>query len=231
MLNKLLMLLLFSLFMPSAVFAQTPTVTSAISYPTSAILKNNDALTRQSIKDLLMRKKENHQQRKDALQLKIQQLKDTRRKNLILKLDDKIASISSKRAESMTDALEKLEGILLKIKAKSGQISGCDTTKLNKEIESAQESIASASSAVDILAVKTYDLDFNSEDSVKTNVGVVIKQLTQDLKTAHQNIMKAKQMTINTATELKKLKSCPRITIVPTQNTVTPNVSMAPTDI
>lgn len=244
-----LFLLIFAIALPSISSAQTSTVSTNTPTPQRFSDKNDrlrieptlkqaieDRMTtlkppRGFVKDLIAQKIEGHEQRKQTLQRKINNFKDQRRKNIILKLDDKIASISSTRVKKMNDALEKLDNILAGIKTKSDQITGCNKTQLAEAITAADEATTAASTAIEDQANKTYEININSEDSAKIDVGGVIKQLTEDLRNTHRNIIDVKQKVIKAASELRKLKSCPRISTIPTQNMSNPSVTLEPTDL
>lgn len=181
---------------------------------------------RMEIKTLLEQKKKITEQQKTLLKNKLQTFRDENKKELVLKLDERIASISSKRTEKMNEAVNKLTTVLDSIKSKANQLDrSCETTNLTSAITKAEEALTSASAAVELQAKKSYPLNITDESTAKENVGSVLKQLQTDLRNTHKAVMDAKKAIVKAAVELNKTKRCANVSVTPLiTNTVTPTV-------
>lgn len=231
--------LVISIFASTTVFALTPTVIvspSAIPSVTPASKKESDKPTK-------MKKFENRQatlearmemrklrfeerlklieQHRENLKTRLETFKDQRKNNIILRLDSKIASISSRRTERMGNAVDKLDKLLDTIKNKAENINGCDKSELSDTILLAEEAVSSASAAIDAQINKTYTIDTTSEETAFDNIGQTIKLLTEDLRNTHKYVQEAKLAVVKAAVDLRKLKACIKINISPS-GTITP---------
>lgn len=144
---------------------------------------------------------------RENLENKLDDLKDERKKELVLKIDDKIASISSKRVAMMLHSLDQMSEVLKKIEEKATALKqgGVDTTTVDSAITNANKALKDAYTIVKAQAEKTYSLQVSDPNSVKTDVGSTVRQMESDLRTAHKAVMNAKQAIVKAAVELRKL--------------------------
>lgn len=179
-------------------------------------LKNKEAResasnssVRNRIRELIENKKISMEQRREEIKVKLALVSDERKKELAVKIEEKMASISAKRTQNMSETLEKLQTILDSIKTKAGTLKqqGKDTAALDSAITNAENALANASAAVQTQAEKVYKIPISDDQTLKQNIGQVIKQLQQDLKETHQAVVNAKQTVVKAAKELSRISN------------------------
>lgn len=155
--------------------------------------------------------------RRDEFKNKVQSIRDEKKKTILVSLDEKIASVSTKRVENMNTAIDKLEEILLKVEEKALLVKkqGTDTNNLDKAITEAKNAIASASSAIASQSVKQYVIPITGDSEAKLNAGTTIKALKQDLQVTHTTVVLARQSVMLAVRELKKVWNKTAITVQP----------------
>lgn len=204
MARKLLFALtiLFFLFLPSAIYAQTTTGTDSAAsrlkkqmqeiqvQRKAAIsdvkqeakevraelkqqIKEAVAVKREAIKDALTAKRE-------EFRTKLQTIKDEKKKILVDRIDSKLTNVNAKHTDRFIHVLSNLQTLLDKINE-------------NLDKTQAQVAIDAAKLAVEDQAVKTYTITISTETALRSDVGAVVSQLRQDLTSAHKLIVDAKQ--------------------------------------
>jgi chromosome segregation ATPase len=209
MLRRTLLSLLFFLLLSATItYAETSslTTTPVVTEPPSL----NERL--QNLKREVRQKNEDRKLQIDEkgkeLRKKIEDIKDERKKKLVEKLSEKINNINKRKVAKMAEALKKLETILSKITSQQEALkqSGINTDALENTIEKAKKAITTASAAVDVQSKKTYEISFDSEDTMRNDIGKTVKELENDLREVHKLIIDAKQTVQEAAKELRALK-------------------------
>lgn len=163
--------------------------------------------TKESVKMLLEKRKTANEENRLELKEKLQVIKDERKQELVLKIEEKITNINSRRTENMSEAITKLQTILNSIKGKTTALktNGTNTASVDTAITEAETALAKASTDVQAQAQKSYTITVTDETTLKQNVGSTIKQLTEDLRNTYKSVIAAKQAVQKAARELKKV--------------------------
>lgn len=216
----------------------TPKLTSTKNYEVDPEFKRLLEEKLQKAKDKQEAERKIHEQNKEIRKQKIEEfkikaekIKDARKKNAVLKINERIASISSQKTDKMADVLKRLNLIIEKLEDKGSLITGCDKTQLENSIIDAKSTIVKAEDLVTKQATKEYNIDLTDESTLKENVQTVIRSLNQDLQEVHKAVITAKEKVIKSAVELNKLKSCARISTTPQTENITPTSIITPTGI
>lgn len=227
-----------TLFIPLQALAQSTTLAKLPEERSfKPLLKDAESASRgairEAMKSLIAQKQEVNEQQHALLKTKLQTIKNEKKAEIILKLDTKIASISSRKTNTMTEAITKLQTILDTIKQKEAVLksSSCNTGILDTAIINADSALSAAIALINLQAQKVYTITITDEAAVKANVGKTTKQLEQDLRNTHKGVMDAKQAVMKAAKELKKAQNtCMKISGQPTvQISITPSASQTPT--
>ena len=145
---------------------------------------------------------------------KLSKLKDARKKAIATSLDVKISELNKKRTTTMLAFVSKMQEIVDKIstRAAEAQKAGKDISKVDAAIVSAQAAVASALSAVNAQAGKTYVASVTGEETLKSDMEAVMKSLKTDLEAVSALITAAKKAIYLAHTELAKVMEEPVIT-------------------
>lgn len=162
---------------------------------------------------------------REELRLKLDELKDTRKKMVAQKVDEKLARANQQSTDRMAAALERLDKLLDKFSSRAAALEaeGEDTAEVDTAISEAESAITVAETAVTYQAAKVYTPEVVDENSLRSSFGQTVKQLRNDLKATHDIVKAAKQKVIDVARALAKLH--PSVSSIPS---TTPAVS--PTD-
>lgn len=139
--------------------------------------------------------------RKEAFREKLAEIKDENKRIVVERINDKIANINERRTTHMTTVLEKLEGILARIKERTATAAanGKDVTNVNSAIDAAQRAIDAAKQAVNDQKAKEYVVSIETEETLRTTVGSTVSQLQADLRATHKLVVDAKQAVMQAA--------------------------------
>ncbi len=116
---------------------------------------------------------------RETFKEKIQTLRDEKKKALIIKLDEKIATTNKRRATEMTNQLQKLSDILDKISSRAinAKAEGKDTTAVEDAISEAKIALQTARTAVQTQIDKDYAIEITQKTALRQDVGKTINQL------------------------------------------------------
>jgi Cu/Ag efflux pump CusA len=237
-------LLSMSVFLTSPAYAVDSTSSSSAAAETTIapsrtektpVLKDKITLEKKPTVDALKAQRdaaiEKFKAQREQFKTKIETIKDATKKEIVQKIDTKISTINQNRTSFMSSILEKLTSILSRIseKADAAKATGKDVTKLQAAIASAQNSISAAQAAVTAQAGKDYIIQIGTEATLKSNVGVTMKQFELDLRNTHKLIVDAKTTVVTAALELAKLRgespASPAASASSTPVTVTPTAA------
>lgn len=207
--------------MGSSVFAQTPTI-SAPAKPRGG----NIDLKQKMIQRIAVKHGENQElneiikakradlaaeikANREEFRLKLQALKDMRKKNIAERADQKLQKANQKSTNHFTQAIEKLEKLLQKFSDRAEKLKqeGQNTSEVDAAIAAAESAIAQAKEAVTTQGAKEYTADITDADSLKREFGEEMSTLRNDLKLTHDTVKLAKQKVIDVARALAKLES------------------------
>lgn len=204
---------------PSVVFAQesdTTTTTIAEVTPTAASsvrtqVQNAVNSRTQAITKAKDEAKDKMMEAREAFKQKITEIKDQQKLNRITNLDSKLNQINKRRTDQMSEKLGRLTDILsrLSVKAAALKSDGKNTAALESSIETAQEAVDAAKTAVAEQAAKDYIITITTESALKTNASATVKQFSQDIKAVHKEVVEAQQAVRETFEELKELEGTP----------------------
>ncbi len=167
-----------------------------------------ESLNNASIKNLAPTREALQQEKKqikEEFKIKLQSLKNPEKKKLAEKIDNNLTAINEKRTQQMLKTLDRLDSILLKIKAKraSASASGANFTKSDAAIASAASALTEARTAVVTQSQKTYAPAAVSDTTIKQSMGTSMKQLQADLQTLHKMVIAAKRTLYQAAAEVR----------------------------
>jgi hypothetical protein len=111
---------------------------------------------------------------------KLQLIKDTKKKALIEKINEKINTINARHTERYAQIIGNLQLVF-------------DKTETTMNKTSALGAINAAKLAVENQASKTYTITIATEEGLRNSVGLVISQLRQDLNVAYKAVVNARQ--------------------------------------
>jgi chromosome segregation ATPase len=149
---------------------------------------NTDSTREQIIKE--------RQQLQQNLKDKFATIKNTHKKALAEKIDQKMTNLNQRRTEQMTEHLQKLAAILNRLKNKAPDL---------QEIVDAEKAITTAQAAITAQAAKTYTAQITTETNLRANLGTQVKALETDLKSVRQLVQTAHQTVIAALQAVKKL--------------------------
>ena len=112
--------------------------------------------------------------------VKLQAIKNEKKRALVDRIDAKIIAVNTKRTDRFTQVLNNLQILLDKI---TGDIDKTD----------AQAAIEAAKVAVVNQAAKSYTIALSTETALRSNVGAITSQLRLDLMATHKLVIDAKQ--------------------------------------
>lgn len=140
------------------------------------------------------------QAKKDEFKIRIQTIKDQRKKLLVERIDAKLAQVNAKHTSRFSDVLTRLQGFLDKIKQSTTD------TKVLDDVAVAQTAIDTAKAAVETQAAKIYTMTIADDSTLKLNAGTTVSQLRLDLMAVHKLVVDAKQAVQKLNTDRKLMK-------------------------
>ncbi|OGH20612.1 MAG: hypothetical protein A3D74_04365 [Candidatus Levybacteria bacterium RIFCSPHIGHO2_02_FULL_37_13] len=155
-------------------------------------------LKKDQIRERKQETREAIQAKKDEFKLRLQTIRDQKKKLIVEKLDTKLATVNRNAVARFTSVLEKLQAILNRI------IGKANTPSFNAATASAQLAINNATAIVASQSAMVYVIQIASEFALKTNVGSSASELRLDLRDARKAIVDAKQAVMNAVKELAK---------------------------
>lgn len=137
---------------------------------------------------------------REEFKIKLQVIKDQRKKLLVERIDARIAEVNKNQTTRFTDNLNKLQTFLDRFsKLATGTAALADITK-------AQTAINTARNAVDAQAAKTYTITITDDLTLKFNAGKTMSQFRLDLVAVHKLVIDAKQAVQKLNTDRKLIK-------------------------
>lgn len=128
--------------------------------------------------------RQNFEEKKIELKEKLKIVKDERKVNLTLNINDKFQTLNSKVVNSLNEALNRKETVLNKLKEEILILSnnGKDTADLNSKVMEIEGKIAEARSMIITQSSKVYSIDITNEAELKSNVEQTNIAMKTDVK-------------------------------------------------
>ena len=115
----------------------------------------------QRIEELRTKAQENIKEKREAVKVKMRQIKDTTKQNATDRILNQMEKLNQVWASNFTNVLDRLEAVLEKIKSRKDKAlaNGKDVSLVIEAITKAEASIDAARVALEIQAQKTYVVD------------------------------------------------------------------------
>jgi hypothetical protein len=145
----------------------------------------------------------------EEFKMKISQISDARKKQLIERIDKNISSINTRSTSVMSNSLTRMTNILDNVKTKEATLpSGSNTSALDASIVTATNAITAANLAVTTQSQKQYAAtitDASNSAALKTPIMQMYSQFKTDITATYKTVLAAKLAVAKTVTELYKL--------------------------
>lgn len=154
---------------------------------------------KEAFKQSMQQKKEELSEKREALQgdlrTRLDSLKDEKKKDLVLRINDNLARIHDRILDNLTKSLTSIEDVLRRVSARADvlQGQGRDVSAVRSAIVTAQTAIEKARAAIQEQSGKTYAITFDSENGLKNVVGKIRSQMEKDLKIVRDLVHKARE--------------------------------------
>ena len=149
--------------------------------------------------------KTKREEQRAELKTKLEKIKDERKKAVVENLDKRFDEINIKTTTQWTNALIRLEDLLVKISLRADKAAenGADVSATSSALEKARTAIVAARAAITAQASKTYPIDIVSEAELRSAVAQTRDRLNQDLKAVREVMRSAQQAVVDALTSLK----------------------------
>lgn len=159
------------------------------------------------IEKIRLEKKSEMAVKKAEFEEQLQTLKDETKKQIAEKISERLTTSNTNATNRMFEIIDKLNEIMLRIEAKvtDAKINGIDTTVQEEGIQNAKLAIQGASDAITEQAAKEYIITVGDDTTLRNDVGTVVSQQKQDLRTTYELVRSARQAVRQVAKSLKDL--------------------------
>jgi len=146
---------------------------------------------------------------KELFKSRVETIQNARKKQTVLTISTKIASINKSATDKMNTALDKLDTILKNLINQTAKLKSDNKDTLNIETDTvdAQVALTEAQTEVMIQANKEYVLQISSsEATLKESISPMIISLNKDITHIHQTVIKVKDTVVKIYKEIYELK-------------------------
>ncbi len=159
------------------------------------------------IEKIRLEKKSEMAVKKAKFEEQLQTLKDETKKQIAEKISERLTTSNTNATNRMFEIIDKLNEIMLRIEAKvtDAKINGINTTVQEEGIQNAKLAIQGASDAITEQAAKEYIITVGDDTTLRNDVGTVVSQQKQDLRTTYELVRSARQAVRQVAKSLKDL--------------------------
>lgn len=159
------------------------------------------------IEKIRLEKKSEMAVKKAEFEEQLQTLKDETKKQIAEKISERLTTSNTNATNRMFEIIDKLNEIMLRIEAKvtDAKTNGIDTTVQEEGIQNAKLAIQGASDAITEQAAKEYIITVGDDTTLRNDVGTVVSQQKQDLRTTYELVRSARQAVRQVAKSLKDL--------------------------
>jgi hypothetical protein len=156
--------------------------------------------------------------KKEELRIRLEKVKDETKKKTVERIDQQIDALNAKMIQHFSSVLDKLEELLIRISERADKAlaeRGLDVSAVRLVIDKAKTAIASARSAVENQAGKTYTIKVTTEKSLKVDVGKARQALGIDLTKVRDAVKAAQSAVKDAAVALAQLVVKPKVSPSP----------------
>lgn len=141
------------------------------------------------------------QAERQTFKANLDKIKDQHKVLIVTDVNDRIASVSAERTETMHEALTTMTTILgaIQTQAETAKNAGKDTTQLDQAISTAQDTIATADASVTAEASKVYPITITSDTTLRQTVGTTVDQFKTDITSVYEQVVAARQAVLEAA--------------------------------
>lgn len=146
---------------------------------------------------------------KELFKSKVETIRDAKKKQTVLTISTKIASINKNVTDKMNTALEKLDTVLKNLINQTARLKNDskDTLSIETDTVDAQVALTEAQTEVLAQASKEYVLQISSDEAtLRESISPVIVNFNKDINLTHQAVIKAKDAVIKIYREISELK-------------------------
>ena len=146
---------------------------------------------------------------KELFKSRVETIRDAKKKQTVLTISSKIASINKNVTEKMSSALDKLDTVLKNLINQTATLKSDnkDTLSIETDTVDAQVALTEAQTEVLAQASKEYVLQISSDEAtLKESISPMIASLNKDINLTHQSVIKAKDAVIKIYREISELK-------------------------
>lgn len=149
-----------------------------------------------------------HQELKEAMELKLAAFKNSKKKEIIENVQERLTELNTKLTERATERVAKISELLDRIieKVEEEKENGKDTTAVDAAITAAQSAIFAAQTAITNQAAKSYVVSLTSEENARVNTVSMTKLLTSDAALMHESVVAARKAVSGAIRELATLR-------------------------
>lgn len=171
------------------------------------------AARKAEIDALRMAKKSEMDEARLAFKEQLETITDERKQAIVEKISNRLTETNTNATDRMFEILDKLSAVIVKIEDKitKAKANGIDTTTQEAELENAKLAIDAAIKTVTEQAAMDYIITINDSTTLKNDIGTVVSQHKQDLRTTYEAVRSARTAVRQAAKSLKGLAQTPPI--------------------
>lgn len=189
-------------------------------------LKAKEAIEAKRIefKDKVQVKREEVKGKIEAKRAELKQnlakIKDERKKAAAERIYQELNKLNERAMNHFVDVLNRLEKTLGKIKDRTAkaETNGRDVAAVKTAISNAEQAITASRTAVEVQSKKTYDFTFDSEETLRLNIGKARQQLRDDISAVRKIVFDARDAVRKAAVALAQIPKVDELEVT----TVTP---------
>ncbi|MBU1326852.1 hypothetical protein KKB64_00465 [Patescibacteria group bacterium] len=155
-------------------------------------------------------------EKKVAIQARIKDMKDGKKKQIAVRIQERLSAINTARTEHFTKFLERLSTVLDKIESRTekAKAAGKNVSSIETAITEARIAIASSQAMVDAQKAKGYQLVVTDDTTAKTEVGATVKKLQEDLGAVRASLKTAQTAVQKVFGQLKSIQGIDEVSTV-----------------
>src|SRR3990167_6524120 len=164
------------------------------------------------------------------LKQNLAKIKDERKKAVAERIYQELNKLNERTMNHFVDVLNHLEKTLEKIKDRTAkaETNGRDVAAVRTAISDAEQAISASRSAVEIQSKKTYDFTFDSEETLKLNIGKARQALHSDISGVRKTVFDAREAVRKAATTLAQIPRVDELEVATTTPATTTPATTTP---
>ena len=142
-------------------------------------------------------------------------IKDERKKETVMRVDQRLDEINARMTDHFSDVIGKLEEMLGRISERSqkAENNGVDIAAVKSAIASAQTALTAAQTAIKTQSAKTYVITVTTETKLKDDVSKSKKALQDDLEKVKKTVFNARSAVQKAAVTLGQIPNVDQLEI------------------